>query len=62
MGRVLGVENRPLDKEILSLHWLSPEELKAKTSMHRSPLVQQCGDDYLAGKDFPVEVLSKTYG
>jgi len=30
--------------------------------MHRSPLVQQCMDDYLAGRNFPIEVLSKTHG
>jgi 8-oxo-dGTP pyrophosphatase MutT (NUDIX family) len=61
-GKILGIENTPLDKEILALHWLSPEELKAKTPMHRSPLVQQCLDDHLAGKNFPLDVLSKTHG
>ena len=61
-GKVLGVENTPLDKEILALHWLSPGELKAKSAMHRSPLVQQCLDDHLAGKNFPLDVLSKTHG
>jgi len=53
---------RPLDKEIVALHWLTPAELKKKSSMHRSPLVQQCLDDYLAGHNFPIEVLSKTHG
>ena len=61
-GKILGVENTPLDKEILDLHWLSARELKDKTPQHRSPLVQQCVDDYLAGNHFPLEVLSKTYG
>jgi 8-oxo-dGTP pyrophosphatase MutT (NUDIX family) len=61
-GRILGTEKTPLDKEILALHWLSPEELKAKSAMHRSPLVQQCLDDYLAGNNFPLTVLSKAYG
>ena len=61
-GKVLGVENTPLDKEILALHWLSPEELKSKSAMHRSPLVQQCLDDHLVGKNFPLDVLSKTHG
>jgi 8-oxo-dGTP pyrophosphatase MutT (NUDIX family) len=54
--------SRSLDKEIVALHWLTPAELKAKAAMHRSPLVQQCMDDYLAGRNFPIEVLSKTYG
>jgi len=53
---------RPLDKEIVALHWLTPAEVKKKSAMHRSPLVQQCLDDYLAGHNFPIEVLSKTHG
>ena len=61
-GKILGIENTPLDKEILALHWLSPEELKGKSAMHRSPLVQQCLDDYIAGNNFPMTVLSKAYG
>jgi 8-oxo-dGTP pyrophosphatase MutT (NUDIX family) len=61
-GRILGVEDRALDKEILALHWLTPAELKQKSAMHRSPLVQQCLDDYLAGNNFPLTVLSRSYG
>ena len=61
-GKILGIENRPLDKEILELHWLSEKELKDRSSQHRSPLVQQCLDDHLAGKNFPLDVLSKTHG
>ena len=61
-GKILGVENTPLDKEILGLHWLSARELKDKAPQHRSPLVQQCVDDYLAGNNFPLTVLSKSYG
>jgi 8-oxo-dGTP pyrophosphatase MutT (NUDIX family) len=61
-GSVLGVEDRPLDKEILKLHWLNVNDLKAKAQMHRSPLVQQCVDDYLAGRRFPLDVFSKAYG
>jgi 8-oxo-dGTP pyrophosphatase MutT (NUDIX family) len=61
-GKILSVEKTELDKEILALHWLTPEELKAKSPMHRSPLVQQCLDDHLGGKHFPLEVLSKAYG
>ena len=55
-------KSRSLDKEIVALHWLTPAELKARSSMHRSPLVQQCLDDHLAGKNFPLDVLSKAYG
>jgi hypothetical protein len=60
---VLGEEaGRKLDREIVALHWLTPAELRAQHAMHRSPLVQQCVDDYLAGRSFPLDVLSKAYG
>ena len=61
-GTVLGVESTPLDKEILALHWLSVQEAKSRAPQHRSPLVQQCLDDHLAGKKFPLDVLSKIHG
>ena len=62
-GSVTGFDpGRKLDAEILALHWLKPEELKQKSAMHRSPLVQQCTEDYLAGRRFPLEILSRAYG
>jgi 8-oxo-dGTP pyrophosphatase MutT (NUDIX family) len=61
-GRILGAVERPLDKEILALHWLTPAELRARAAMHRSPLVQQCVDDYLRGRNFAIEVLSNVHG
>ena len=61
-GKILAVEEKAIDAEILALHWLTPGELKAKAGMHRSPLVQQCLDDYRAGKNFPLAVISKTHG
>jgi len=62
-GRVAGLEEgRALDKEILGLAWLTPAELAARRAEHRSPLVQQSVDDFLDGRSFPLEVLSKAYG
>jgi 8-oxo-dGTP pyrophosphatase MutT (NUDIX family) len=60
-GRVEGVEDRPLDREIVALRWLSREELLARHAEHRSPLVQRCVDDYIAGREFPLEVFSTDY-
>jgi 8-oxo-dGTP pyrophosphatase MutT (NUDIX family) len=61
-GKVSGVdEGRKLDKEIVALHWLTPAELAARRAEHRSPLVQKCVDDFLAGRDFPLDVLSAEY-
>jgi 8-oxo-dGTP pyrophosphatase MutT (NUDIX family) len=54
-------KDRKLDKEIVALHWLSLEELKERHSEHRSPLVQRCVEDYLAGSRYPLGVLSKEF-
>jgi 8-oxo-dGTP pyrophosphatase MutT (NUDIX family) len=54
-------EKRKLDKEIVALHWLTVDELRKRSGEHRSPLVQQCVDDYLAGKRYPLEVLSGAF-
>jgi 8-oxo-dGTP pyrophosphatase MutT (NUDIX family) len=60
-GTIEGTESRPLDKEIVRLEWLSPVELKRRRAEHRSPLVEKCVDDYLAGRDFPLDVLSRQF-
>jgi 8-oxo-dGTP pyrophosphatase MutT (NUDIX family) len=60
-GRIEGVDERPLDKQIVALHWLSREELLARRAAHRSPLVQRCVDDYLAGREFSLDVFSADY-
>jgi ADP-ribose pyrophosphatase YjhB (NUDIX family) len=52
---------RKLDKEIVALHWLSPGELEKRKDEHRSPLVQKCVDDYLAGRRFPLDVFSREF-
>ena len=52
---------RALDREILALHWLTPDELRERRAMHRSPLVERCVDDYLSGKRFPLEVLGREF-
>jgi 8-oxo-dGTP pyrophosphatase MutT (NUDIX family) len=60
-GKVGAAENRPLDKEIVGVHWLAPEEIRARRAEHRSPLVQQCVDDYLAGRSYPLDVFPREY-
>jgi len=61
-GDVWEVElGRALDREIVAVHWLTLAELVARRSMHRSPLVEQCVADYLAGTRFPLEVLSREF-
>jgi 8-oxo-dGTP pyrophosphatase MutT (NUDIX family) len=52
---------KKLDKEIRALHWLSPEELKRRKSEHRSPLVQKCVEDFLAGARHPLDLFSREF-
>jgi 8-oxo-dGTP pyrophosphatase MutT (NUDIX family) len=54
-------EKRKLDKEIVALHWLSLPELIARKADHRSPLVLKCVEDYLSGRRYPLEVLSREF-
>jgi 8-oxo-dGTP pyrophosphatase MutT (NUDIX family) len=60
-GTVGAAENRPLDKEIVGAHWLAPDEIRERKAEHRSPLVQKCVDDFLAGRSFPLEVFSAEF-
>lgn len=48
---------RALDTGIIRAAWLTPDELRATSARHRSPLVLRCMDDYLAGKRFPLDLL-----
>jgi 8-oxo-dGTP pyrophosphatase MutT (NUDIX family) len=57
-GNVGAAENRPLDREIVAVHWLAPDEIHERKAEHRSPLVQKCVDDFLAGNRFPLDVFS----
>jgi ADP-ribose pyrophosphatase YjhB (NUDIX family) len=59
-GNVLGIEDRKLDKEIVALHWLTVEQVKASAAT-RSPLVLECIQDYLAGRNYPLELFSKEF-
>lgn len=49
--------DRPLDHGILRTVWMTYDELCACQEKHRSPLVLQCIDDYLAGKRAPLSLI-----
>lgn len=49
---------RPLDKGILQAVWMSPDEIRATQARQRSPLVLRCVEDYLAGKNYPLDLLT----
>ena len=48
---------RPLDSGIARVLWMTPDELRAASGRHRSPLVWQAVDDHLAGRRHPLDLL-----
>ncbi|MEI5999306.1 NUDIX hydrolase [Paraburkholderia bengalensis] len=51
------IEGRALDPDIVRTLWMSADELRACPERHRTPLVMQCIDDYLAGRRFPLDFV-----
>ena len=49
---------RILDHGIVRTLWLTPQEIRASQARHRSPLLLQCMDDYLAGRRFPLDTVT----
>lgn len=49
---------RPLDTGIIQALWLTPSELKARASEHRSPLVWRVVEDALSGRRLPLESVA----
>ena len=61
-GDLEGVDaGRKLDRGIIAAPWLTLDELLARKAQHRSPLVESCVRDFLAGKRFPLELLSTEF-
>jgi 8-oxo-dGTP pyrophosphatase MutT (NUDIX family) len=57
-GRILAHHpQRKLDDGIVRAVWMTPDEIRASTTRHRSPLILRCMEDYLAGKRYPLELL-----
>ena len=54
------IEHRPevsLDDGILRAHWLTLDEIRARDSQLRSPLVLQCILDYLNKPHYPLDMI-----
>lgn len=57
-GRVEGeVAGRALDAGIVRAVWLTPDELRDCRARHRSPLVLQCMEDWIAGRRFALDLI-----
>jgi ADP-ribose pyrophosphatase YjhB (NUDIX family) len=50
-------EGRALDEGIVRTVWMTPDEIRASVARHRSPLLLQSVEDYLAGKRYPMELV-----
>lgn len=51
------VAGRTLDTGIVRTLWMRPDEIRASVARHRSPLVLQCIEDYLAGQRLPLSAV-----
>jgi phosphatase NudJ len=52
------VSGQALDEGIVRAVWLTADEIRASTDKHRSPLLLQCMEDYLAGQRFPLALVT----
>lgn len=53
------ISSNELDKDILRYIWLSYDELMSNKFTLRSPLVQKCIDDFLAGQRYPLHLIQQ---
>ena len=53
---------RALDEGIVEALWLSYDEILARRSEHRSPLVLHCIDDFRAGRRWPLDLVADVVG
>jgi hypothetical protein len=37
---------------------MTPEEIRASHARHRTPLVMKCVDDWLAGRHYPLQLIT----
>lgn len=49
---------RALDKGIVRTVWMTLDELRASREQHRSALVLACIEDYLAGRRYPLSLVT----
>lgn len=50
-------EDRALDPDIHDTVWLTQDEIRAVSHLHRSPLVLPCFEDYWAGRRLPLDTI-----
>ncbi len=50
--------DRALDTGILRALWMTPTQIRDSADRHRSPLVLRCVEDHLAGRRYPLDLLT----
>lgn len=51
-------QDQPLDDGIIRTVWMSIDEIRANHTLMRSDQVLTCFEDFLAGKHYPLEVIT----
>ena len=51
------IEGQALDFGIVRAFWLTPDEIRASSAQHRSPLLVRCMEDFLNGQRLPLDTL-----
>ncbi len=58
IGRAVKQEpGAALDDGIVRALWLTPDEIRRERHRHRSPQVERCIEDYLAGQRYPLALI-----
>ena len=52
------IKGQPLDEGIVRTVWLTADEIRASSHRHRSPLLLRCMEDYLAGRRYPLDMVT----
>lgn len=52
------VPGQALDEGIVRTVWLTADEIRACVPRHRSPLLLTCLEDYLAGRRYPLDMIT----
>ncbi|MDB5885172.1 MAG: hydrolase [Polaromonas sp.] len=52
------MDGQALDEGIVRTVWLSADEIRTSVPRHRSPLLLTSLEDYLAGKRFPLDLIT----
>jgi 8-oxo-dGTP pyrophosphatase MutT (NUDIX family) len=51
------IAGHTLDTGIVRTLWMSPDEVRASSARHRSPLLLRCMEDYLRGQRYPLDTV-----